>query len=232
MTRLRERFPDVPMIGLDLPDPELASHWRSADICRACSATALPSRSPMTRSIWCSPSRCSSTCRAPTRALRELSRVCSGTLIASVPLEPIWRAGNLAAASLRASARQHPGPRQPLDAAGVQPLRRPSLRRRAGEEPAALDDGARPSHRLTSLHDDTPIADPFWAASTFRQPHGSAAQNGLRRLGRDGHSCQSRVVRIAASKSSNDIAALVSSTSEASSPTGHRSRGSSDVAAS
>ena len=25
MTRLRDRFPDVPMVGLDLPDPELAS---------------------------------------------------------------------------------------------------------------------------------------------------------------------------------------------------------------
>ncbi len=32
----------------------------------------------------------------PDAALAELARVCSGTLIASVPFEPIWRAGNLA----------------------------------------------------------------------------------------------------------------------------------------
>ena len=43
MTRLLDRFPDVPMIGLDLPDPELASHWRSADIaCLFGDGTALP----------------------------------------------------------------------------------------------------------------------------------------------------------------------------------------------
>ena len=29
-------------------------------------------------------------------ALHELHRVCSGSLIASVPFEPIWRAGNMA----------------------------------------------------------------------------------------------------------------------------------------
>ncbi|MFN6119018.1 MAG: class I SAM-dependent methyltransferase, partial [Actinomycetes bacterium] len=32
----------------------------------------------------------------PDAALRELARVCSATLVASVPFEPIWRAGNMA----------------------------------------------------------------------------------------------------------------------------------------
>ena len=31
----------------------------------------------------------------PDHALSELSRVCSGTFVASVPFEPIWRAGNI-----------------------------------------------------------------------------------------------------------------------------------------
>ncbi len=150
MARLRDRFPDVPMIGLDLPDPELASHWRSADIsCLFGDGTALPFADDAFDLVLAI--EVLEHVPGPDAALRELSRVCSGTLIASVPLEPIWRAGNLAAAPLRAPARQHPGPRQPLVAAWVQPLRRRSVRHRTGEEPAALDDGARPSHRLTSL---------------------------------------------------------------------------------
>jgi ubiquinone/menaquinone biosynthesis C-methylase UbiE len=32
----------------------------------------------------------------PARALDELARVCTGTLVLSVPFEPVWRAGNLA----------------------------------------------------------------------------------------------------------------------------------------
>ena len=40
----------------------------------------------------------------PESALAELARVCSGTLVASVPFEPIWRAGNLARRPLRRRA--------------------------------------------------------------------------------------------------------------------------------
>jgi hypothetical protein len=32
----------------------------------------------------------------PAAALSELARVCAGSLIASVPFEPIWRLGNMA----------------------------------------------------------------------------------------------------------------------------------------
>ena len=96
MTRLRERFPGIPMVGLDLPDEALVGRLARARACRACSATPRRCRSPTTRSTSCWPSRCSSTSPARTPPCRELSRVCSGTFIASVPFEPIWRAGNLA----------------------------------------------------------------------------------------------------------------------------------------
>ena len=62
----------------------------------ACSATRRGCRHPTARSTSCSRSRFSSTSRIRTRPLDELARVCAGTLIASVPFEPIWRAGNLA----------------------------------------------------------------------------------------------------------------------------------------
>ena len=94
MTRLLDRFPGVPMIGLDLPDPELASHWRSADIaCLFGNGTALPFADDAFDLVLAI--EVLEHVPGPDTALRELSRVCSGTLIASVPLEPIWRAGNL-----------------------------------------------------------------------------------------------------------------------------------------
>ena len=93
MGRLCDRFPDAAMIGLDLPDPELASNWRPPDIsCLFGDGTALPF--PTTRSTSCSPSRCSSTCRVPTWRSRAVA-CCSDRSIASVPFEPIWRAGNV-----------------------------------------------------------------------------------------------------------------------------------------
>jgi ubiquinone/menaquinone biosynthesis C-methylase UbiE len=43
MTRLRERFPDAAIIGVDLPDPELAADWHKAGLsCLFGDATALP----------------------------------------------------------------------------------------------------------------------------------------------------------------------------------------------
>ena len=63
-SRVIERFAGVPVVGLDLPDEELAAQWESRDLsCAFGDAGALPF--PTTRSTSCSPSRCSST--SPTR---------------------------------------------------------------------------------------------------------------------------------------------------------------------
>ncbi len=93
--RLRERFPSADVIGLDLPDEELAEEWVElgvpmffGDVTRL----PFPDRSvdlvvglevlehvPM-----------------PRTALAEISRVCAGAAVLSVPREPIWRMGNMA----------------------------------------------------------------------------------------------------------------------------------------
>jgi len=94
-SRVIERFPGVPVIGLDLPDEHLAAQWQSRDLsCAFGDASRLPF-----------PDRAFDLVMAievfehlpdPRAALRELARVCSGSLIASVPFEPIWRIGNMA----------------------------------------------------------------------------------------------------------------------------------------
>jgi SAM-dependent methyltransferase len=94
MARLRHRFPDAAMIGLDLPDHELASNWQSVDMsCLFADATMLPFADDTFDLVLAV--EVLEHVPGPDTALRELARVCSGTLIASVPFEPIWRAGNL-----------------------------------------------------------------------------------------------------------------------------------------
>ena len=99
-------------------------------------------RSRTTRSTWCWRSRCSST--SPGRRRRSPSWLGSarGTLVASVPFEPIWRAGNMARRRYVRRLGQHARPRQPLDALGLPALRRPSrFTVEQVAQPAPLDDG-------------------------------------------------------------------------------------------
>lgn len=94
-TRLRERFADTPIVGLDLPDPELAAHWRSRDLdCVFGDVTRLPypdSSFDLVLAI-----EVFEHFDDTGAALAEIARVCSGTLVASVPFEPVWRVGNMA----------------------------------------------------------------------------------------------------------------------------------------
>lgn len=93
--RVVQRFPTASVVGLDLPDTELAEHWSEGQLtCLFGDATTLPF-----------PDRAFDLVMAievfehlpdTDGALRELDRVCGGALIASVPFEPIWRAGNMA----------------------------------------------------------------------------------------------------------------------------------------
>lgn len=94
-SRLAERFPDAAVLGLDLPDAALAHEWGERGLsCVFGDATKLPFPDDgfdlvMAIEVF-------EHLPDPDAALAELDRVCSGTLIASVPFEPIWRIGNMA----------------------------------------------------------------------------------------------------------------------------------------
>ena len=93
--RVRERFPAAAIVGVDLPDEELAGQWRAADLaCVFGDATRLPAPNGAFDLVLAI--EVLEHIPDPDAALGELARVCAGTLIASVPFEPIWRAGNLA----------------------------------------------------------------------------------------------------------------------------------------
>ena len=94
MTRVRERFPGVPLVGLALPDDRLGTAWREQGLpCMFGDATTLPFPDDSFDLVLAI--EVLEHVPACDAALAELSRVCSGTFIASVPFEPIWRIGNM-----------------------------------------------------------------------------------------------------------------------------------------
>lgn len=94
MARVRERFPDATIVGLDLPDQSLAEEWRELGLsCLFGDATALPFPDDAFDLVMAI--EVLEHVPDPDRALSELARVCSGALIASVPFEPVWRIGNM-----------------------------------------------------------------------------------------------------------------------------------------
>jgi SAM-dependent methyltransferase len=94
-SRVIERFAGVPVIGLDLPDDELAAQWQSRDLsCAFGDAGSLPFPDGAFDLVLAI--EVFEHLPDPDAAMAELSRVCAGSLIASVPFEPIWRIGNMA----------------------------------------------------------------------------------------------------------------------------------------
>lgn len=94
-SRVIERFGGVPVIGLDLPDEELAAQWQSRELsCAFGDASSLPFPDDAFDLVLAI--EVFEHLPDPAAAMAELARVCSGSLIASVPLEPIWRIGNMA----------------------------------------------------------------------------------------------------------------------------------------
>jgi SAM-dependent methyltransferase len=95
LTHVRQRFPDVPVLGLDLPDRSLADDWRQAGLPGMFADTT---RLPLPDGAFdlVLAIEVLEHVAGPRAALDELARVCAGTLVASVPCEPIWRLGNIA----------------------------------------------------------------------------------------------------------------------------------------
>ncbi|MBA2388108.1 MAG: class I SAM-dependent methyltransferase [Acidimicrobiia bacterium] len=93
--RLAQRFPGADIIGVDLPDERLAGEWRQRHLPAVfADATKLPfddGTFDLALAI-----EVLEHIPVPQQALDELARVCHGTVILSVPFEPIWRIGNMA----------------------------------------------------------------------------------------------------------------------------------------
>jgi ubiquinone/menaquinone biosynthesis C-methylase UbiE len=97
MRRVRNRFRSAALAGVDLPDADLADDWRTDSLpCLFGDATKLPFPDASFDLVLAI--EVLEHVPHPARALVDLHRVCrpGGVLIASVPLEPIWRIGNLA----------------------------------------------------------------------------------------------------------------------------------------
>ena len=91
---LSERMPSATPVGLDLPDDGLAAEWGAvATPMIFADATDLPFPSKSIELVVIL--EVLEHIPDPIRALHEIERVCSGTVIASVPREPIWRLGNM-----------------------------------------------------------------------------------------------------------------------------------------
>ena len=93
--RVIERFPSAQVLGLDLPDDDLAEHWATGHLtCLFGDATTLPFPNDSFDLVLAI--EVFEHVADVEGALDELRRVCSGSLVASVPFEPIWRLGNMA----------------------------------------------------------------------------------------------------------------------------------------
>ncbi|MDJ0768378.1 MAG: class I SAM-dependent methyltransferase [Ilumatobacter sp.] len=93
--RLVERFPDADVVGLDLPDGDLADEWATLDVPMFFGdVTRLPFAANSVDLVV--GLEVLEHVPGPAAALAEIARVCRHTAVLSVPREPIWRAGNVA----------------------------------------------------------------------------------------------------------------------------------------
>jgi ubiquinone/menaquinone biosynthesis C-methylase UbiE len=112
LVRLAKRFPDRDFIGVDLEHPDLRAHWEQHSRPRVQfipgDAHALPfgeGEFEMVTAV-----EVLEHLPDPEAALKEIRRVCrGGWLVASVPLEPIWRIGNFVVGRHRRQFGNTPG---------------------------------------------------------------------------------------------------------------------------
>lgn len=105
--RLRARWPEV--TGLDLPDAGLRAAWSGVDGVRFLHGDAERLPFPDGSFDVVVAVEVMEHLRDPERGLAELGRVCRSHLVLSVPREPIFRMGNLAAGRHVRSLGNTPG---------------------------------------------------------------------------------------------------------------------------
>jgi ubiquinone/menaquinone biosynthesis C-methylase UbiE len=93
--RISRRYPDARLVGIDLPDKELAAAWQSKGLASAFADIAqLPFPDDAFDLVLAI--EVLEHVPDPAAALAELARVARGNLVLSVPREPIWRIANMA----------------------------------------------------------------------------------------------------------------------------------------
>lgn len=93
--RVRQRYPTARIVGIDLPDPELAAAWSERSLA---AAFADISSLPFARKSFdlVLAIEVLEHVPDPRAALQELARVARHSVVLSVPREPIWRLANMA----------------------------------------------------------------------------------------------------------------------------------------
>jgi len=92
--RVRERYPDATVIGIDLFDPELGEQWRRRGAMGAFADVAhLPFPDDAFDLVL--GIEVLEHVTTPARALSEIRRVGRETFVLSVPREPVWRIANV-----------------------------------------------------------------------------------------------------------------------------------------
>lgn len=93
--RVRRRFPEARVVAIDLPDEGIARHWQEKRLCGAfADAVRLPVRDKIADLVLAI--EVLEHLPDPDAALKEIARVARDRVVLSVPLEPLWRLGNLA----------------------------------------------------------------------------------------------------------------------------------------
>jgi ubiquinone/menaquinone biosynthesis C-methylase UbiE len=93
-THARERYPDARIVGLDLPDADLAGQWAQRRLTGVFGDAGAPPFPDNTFDLVLAIEVLEHV-ENPAKVLEQLARVASGAVVLSVPREPIWRALNL-----------------------------------------------------------------------------------------------------------------------------------------
>lgn len=95
MERLQSHFPKAKVSGIDLIDPELQNQWSERDLAASVAdATNLPFADNTFDLVLAI--EVLEHVDAPIAMLAEINRVCTGSVVLSVPQEPLWRVANMA----------------------------------------------------------------------------------------------------------------------------------------
>jgi ubiquinone/menaquinone biosynthesis C-methylase UbiE len=106
--RVRERFPDASLVGLDLPSDNLALQWQTRDV-SACFGDVAHLPFPDATFDLVLAIEVLEHVEDPPAALREIRRVATRDVVLSVPNEPLWRVANMARGKYLGALGNTPG---------------------------------------------------------------------------------------------------------------------------